>query len=280
LSNKKKLKIAVLLVVSAFVQAFALVNFFENSGLLSGGVTGIGLILDNLTDGAIPLAIFLVVANIPLAFLSFTGVGKRFTVLSFVNIFLTSVFLMMLPQMVFLQDILLNAIVGGVLYGLGIALALEAGASSGGTDFIALYMSVKKQTAAGNYMFLLEGSVILASAFIYNFEIAIYTLLSAFICAKVIDSIHIRYQRVTLAIITSKEDEVVQHLIDNEIHGVTILPAKGGYSKANKSFIYTVVSIYEVDRIQDVVFGIDENAFINVTSSKRVYGYFEPTKYD
>ncbi|MDF9866621.1 uncharacterized membrane-anchored protein YitT (DUF2179 family) [Bacilli bacterium PM5-3] len=280
MKNRKWIKIIIFTIVSAIVQAFALNNFYTNSGLMSGGLTGIALIVNKLSNGLIPLSIFLFVANIPLALLAYFNVGKRFTILSFVNVALTSFFLVVIPQIVVLDDILLNAIVGGVISGLGVALALEAGASTGGTDFIALFMSVKKQKAAGNYMLILNGAIVMSSAIFFTVEIAVYTLISTFVASRVIDAIHVRYQRVTVSIITSKGDEVVNYLLKNGIHGVTVLDAKGGYSKDEKSFIYTVVSTYEINDIEEAVFDIDEKSFINVTSSQKVFGDFEPAKYD
>lgn len=278
--NKKIIKIVLYTILSAILQAFALVNFYQSSGLLSGGLTGIGLMVSNLTDGGFPLATFLLVANIPLAILAYFTVGKHFTIISFVNVVLSSFLLTIMPNMIVLDELMLNAIVGGVLFGLGIALALEAGSSTGGTDFIALYLSVKKQKSAGQYMLWLNGIIILASSYFFDIEIAVYTIIATFVTSKVIDAIHVRYQRVTLAIITSYGDEVIEYLLKNQIHGVTILPAKGGYSKDDKNFIYTVVSTYEVKKIEDAIFDIDNKAFINVTSSKEIFGNFESVKYE
>ncbi|MDL2211337.1 YitT family protein [Erysipelotrichaceae bacterium OttesenSCG-928-M19] len=280
MSRKNIIKIGAFLFLSALFQAFALNNFYTPSGLLSGGLTGIGLIVNNLTGGAFPLAVFLFVANVPLAILGYFNVGKRFTLLSFVNVVLTSLFITIIPQIITLDDILLNAIVGGVILGLGVGLALEAGASTGGTDFVALYMSVKKQKSAGNYMLMLNGLIVMSSAFFFNVDIAVYTLIATFISSQVIDTIHVRYQRVTLAIITSAGDEVVNYLVNNGIHGVTILPAQGGYSRDDKFFIYTVISTYEIKNIEEKIFELDDKAFINVTSSREIFGAFIPAKYD
>lgn len=278
--RKKSIKIVVFIIVSALIQAFALNNFYAHSGLLSGGMTGIGLVLNKLTNGMIPLSLFLLVMNIPLAILGYFNVGKKFTVLSFVNVVLTSICLTIIPQVVVLDDILLNAIVGGVMFGLGVALALEAGASTGGTDFVALYMSVKKQKSAGQYMLVLNAIIILVSARFFGLEIAVYTIIATYVAAKVIDMIHVRYQRVTLAIITAEGDKVVDYLIKNNVHGVTVLPAEGGYTKDKRSFIYTVVSTYEVHDICDGIAEIDNHVFINITSSKNIFGSFAPAKYE
>ncbi len=278
--SKKIIKIIVFTFISAVLQAFALNCFYITSGLLDGGLTGIGLIINYLSDGNFSLAIFLLIANIPLAILGYFNVGKYFTIITFVNVVLTSFLLAIIPTIPLLNELMLNAIVGGLIYGIGIGLALEAGSSTGGTDFIALYLSVKKQKSAGQYMLWLNGAIILISAYFFDVEIAVYTIIATFVCSKVIDAIHVRYQRVTLAIITSYGSQVTDYLLENQIHGVTVLPAQGGYSKERKSFIYTVVSTYEVKKIQDAIFEIDEGAFINVTSSKEIFGSFDAVKYE
>lgn len=280
MNRKRLIKSIILVSISALIQAFALTNFFQTSGLLSSGLTGVALIVNKLSSGAIPLGAVLLTLNIPLALLAYFNVGRYFTILSFINVVLTSIFVSFMPVFISLEDIMLNALAGGVISGLSVAIALEAGASTGGTDFVALYVSVKKQVSAGKYMMILNGIIVAASAYFFGVEIATYTLISVFVNGKVIDSIHVRYQRVTLAIITSKGQAVVDRLLANTIHGITILPAVGGYSQDEKSFIYTVVSTYEINQISDLVFDIDEHAFVNVTPSKEIIGNFEPSKYD
>lgn len=278
--RNKILKIAIYTIISALLQAIALNCFYIPSGLLDGGLTGIGLIINYLSDGGFSLALFLLIANIPLAVLGYFNVGKYFTIITFVNVAFTSFLLAIIPTQGFLNEIMLNSIVGGLILGIGVGLALEAGSSTGGTDFIALYLSIKKQKSAGQYMMLLNGIIILISAYFFDVQIAVYTIIATYVCSKVIDVIHVRYQRVTMAIITSHGDQVIDYLLEYQIHGITILPAKGGYSKEDKNFIYTVVSTYQVNQIQDSIFEIDQSAFINVTSSKEIYGSFDVVKYE
>lgn len=277
---KKWIRVFVLIIISSVIQAFALVNFFEHSGLLSSGLTGIGLILAKLTNGAIPLAAFLFVANIPLAIFGFLKVGKKFAVLSFVNIAILSFLLTIMPYVVKIDDILINAIIGGALAGVGIGLVLEAGASTGGTDFIALYLSVKKQASPGRYMLILNAIILLISAYFFDLRIATYTLIAVFVTSKVIDSIHVRYNRVTLSMITNKGDEITDYLLKNHEHGITIMDAVGGYSKEPRQFIYTVISAYEINDIKEATQEIDPNVFINITSSKDIIGSFVSFKYE
>lgn len=279
-STKKWIRIIVLIFISSNIQAFALVNFFEHSGLLSSGLTGIGLILAKLSNGGFPLSAFLFLTNIPLAIFGFLKVGKKFAVLSFANIALLSFLLTIMPYVIKIDDILINAIIGGALVGLGIGLVLEAGASTGGTDFIALYLSVKKQASPGKYMLILNAIILLVSAYFFDLTIATYTLISVFVTSKVIDSIHIRYNRVTLSIITNKGAEISKYLLEHHEHGITIMDAVGGYSKEKRQFIYTVVSAYEINDIKEGTQEIDPNIFINVTSSKDIIGTFVSFKYD
>ncbi|MDR1782330.1 MAG: YitT family protein [Bacilli bacterium] len=279
-NTKKWIKICTFILLSALLQAFALNCFYTSGGLLSGGFTGVGLMISKFTNGHFPLSIFLLVINIPLAILGYFNIGKLFTILSFINIVLSSFFLNIFPTDVLVHDVLLNAICGGVFFGLGISLALEAGACTGGTDFIALYISVKKQVSAGTYMLILNGIVILISAYFFGVDIAIYTLIATFISSQVVDRIHVRYERVTMAIITDKGPLISQALINNGVHGVTIMPAKGAYTNDDKSFIYTVISTYEVAGNKEIIFDIDPHAFVNITSSQKLFGNFIANKYE
>lgn len=277
--KKKYVKVFILLLLSSFLQAFALKNFYQSSGLLSGGVTGIGLIIDNLTNGAISLSTVLVVMNIPLAIHAFFNVGRIFTILSFFNVFITSIILSIMPEVVSFDDLMLSGIYGGIIHGLGVSLALEAGASTGGTDFIALHISQKKQVSAGPYMMMLNGIIVLISGKIFGWEIAAYTMISLFVSTKVIDSIHVRYQRVTLSIITSKGDDLADVLLKNGLHGITIIDAYGAYTKQNRKLLYMVISSYELTSVKEMIFEYDRNAFVNVTSSSKIFGNFITPKY-
>ncbi|MEG0283404.1 MAG: YitT family protein [Erysipelotrichales bacterium] len=280
MNGKKFVSKVFMIFLSALITAFALNNFFSTSGLISGGLTGVALIINKLSSGLIPLGAVLFGLNIPLAVLGYLKVGKQFTMFSFLHVAFTSLLVTIVPQLIVLEDVMLNGIIGGVLMGLGTGMALEAGASTGGTDFVALYISVKKQVSAGKYMLILNGIIVLISAYFFNVEIAVYTLISIFVTSKVVDAIHIRYQRVTLAIITSEGEEITKQLIENGDHGVTILNGRGGYSHNERDFLYTVVSTYEMTDIKEMIFDIDKNAFVNVTHSQDVYGYFETSKYD
>lgn len=277
---RRYLRTAFLIVLSALIQAFALYNFFEKSGLLSGGLTGIGLIITSLLKQPELLGAILLILNIPLAILSFFNIGKIFTMLSFINVFLTSTFLSIMPMVIEFDDLMLNAIFGGVLMGLSIGIALEAGGSTGGTDFIAMFISVKLGASAGTLMLIINGLIVLLGGVLFGWEIAAYTLISVYATSRVVDIIHVRYQRVTLEIITSKGDEVRKALLDGGTHGVTSMEAKGGYSNKSKEFIYTVVSTFEMNGISDQIFEVDPEAFINVTKSVKVFGNFNVQKYN
>lgn len=266
-------------VVSALIQAFALTNFFQAGGLLSGGVSGIALMLDKYTNGVLSLSLMLIVINIPLALLAYFNVGKNFTIFSTINVFLTSFFIQIMPVFNFSGDILINSLCAGIFSGLSVGIALEAGLSGGGTDFVALFISTKKQVSAGKYMLILNGAIVLVGGIIFDPTVAAYTLIATYAMGKVVDSIHLRYQRVTLAIITTHGKEVNEYLTRESFHGVTIMDAVGGYSNQERKFIYIVVSTYQVKELKDGIFDIDANAFINVTKSVNIYGNFVSPKY-
>lgn len=277
----KRLVITILVtILSALLQAFSLKNFFQAGGLLSGGIAGIALMVDMYTNGAISLSVMLLILNIPLVIISYFNVGKNFTIFSTINVFLTSFFLSIMPTFGFSNDILINSLCAGIFSGLSVGVALEAGLSGGGTDFIALFISTKKQVSAGKYMLILNGAIVLIGGILFDPTVAAYTLIATYTMGKVVDAIHLRYQRVTLSIITTHGEEINDYLTKESLHGVTILDAVGGYSKQERKFIYIVVSTYQVKELKDGIFDIDPKAFINVTKSLDIYGNFVSPKYN
>ncbi len=144
---------------SALMQAFVIQVFIRPAGLLSGGFTGIAILIDDIASlygGSFSVSLGMLVLNIPVALLCSRSISKRFTFYSLMQVFLASFFLKVCKFQPLFDDAMLNVIFGGFLYGIGTAIALKGNASTGGTDFIALYVSNKtgksiwEQVFAGN----------------------------------------------------------------------------------------------------------------------------------
>ena len=243
---------AAAVIVSALLQTFVIEAFIKPAGLLSGGFTGIAILVDRVTS---------------LCGFSFpTSLGMV--------VFLSSVFLRIFEFAPIFDDRILNVIYGGVLYGFGIVLALRGNASSGGTDFIALYVSNKTGNSIWSQVFV--GNVILLCIFgtIFGWDYAGYSILFQFIGTKVISTFHHRYERVTLQITTAKGPELAEKYVEAFRHGISCVDAIGGYSKKQMYLLHTVVSSYEVADIISLLREADEHVIVNTLRTQQFYGTF------
>ena len=264
-------------VISALLQTFVIQVCIRPANLLSGGFTGIALLIDKIASfygRSFSTSVGLLVLNIPVAILCSRSISLRFTFYSMIQVFLSSVFLKTLNFTPLFDDEILNVIFGGFLYGISIAIALRGNASTGGTDFIALYVSNKTGRSIWEYVF--AGNVLILCVFGYMFGwlYAGYSILFQFVTTKTISAFHHRYERVTLQITTMKADEVIRAYVANCRHGISCVEAIGGYSRQKMYLLHTVVSSYEVSEVMSVLRAQDPHIIVNVIKTADFYGGF------
>lgn len=264
-------------IISAVLQTYVIQAFINPAGLLSGGFTGIAILLDRVAELLgfhFSTSLGMVLLNLPVAILCSRSINMKFTVFSLVQVLLTSALLKICDFQVMFQDQILNVLFGGVLMGFSIVIALRGNASTGGTDFIALYVSNKTGKSIWGYVF--AGNVLILSIFglIFGWKYAGYSILFQFVSTKIISSFHHRYERVTLQITTRKADEVIRAYVGKFRHGISCVEAVGGYSRKKMYLLHTVVSSYEVADIVHLIHETDENAIINEFKTTNFYGKF------
>ena len=222
----------------------------------------------------ISTGILLLLFNIPVFILGWFKVGKGFTIYSIVSVIFATIFLEILPVISVSEDIILNAVVGGVIAGVGVGLSLKLGASTGGMDIVAMVLSRLQDKPIGTYFLLLNGVIIVAAGFLYEPENALYTMLALYVTTAVIDTIHTRHEKVTAMIITRNADELQQAIHQKMVRGITILPAKGAYSKEDKNMLYLVITRYELYDLETIIKEVDPNAFTNIVQTVGIFGFF------
>ena len=273
-----KLKNLGIMIIGVFVYVLAMNMFISPANLYTGGVTGIAQLIIAFASSAFGIQLSLggliFLLNVPLLYLAWRSIGKRFAVLSILTVVLQSIILELVPMGKFSDDILLNAVFGGVLIGVGVGMILKIGASTGGTDIVFQYLSMKFNGSFGKYSFAINAIIILIAGLTQGWETALYTIISIYITSVVIDKIHTVHQNLTLYIVTSKEDEMIKSLQQQLYRGITILEGRGAYSKNDKSVLMMVLSSYELYEALAVIKMVDEQAFTNVVQSEMVQGYF------
>ncbi len=264
-------------VASALLQTYVIQAFIKPAGLLSGGFTGVAILIDRVTSlfgFNISTSMGMILLNIPVAWVCSRSISRRFTFFSVLQVFLSSLFLKIFHFSPIFEDGILNVIYGGVLYGFAIVLALRGNASTGGTDFIALYVSNKTGNSIWTYVFV--GNVVLLCVFgaIFGWDYAGYSILFQFVGTKVVSTFHHRYERVTLQITTAKGMEMASEYVKVFHHGISCVDAIGGYSKKKMYLLHTVVSSYEVPDIMRLFHEVDGHVIVNMFRTQQFFGTF------
>ena len=265
-------------ILSGFMQATIIQVFMRPLNLLSSGFTGVAILVEKITRTyfgfTFTTSLGMLVLNIPIALFCCKSISKRFTFFSLLQVIIASFFLKVIHFEALFDDRLLNIIFGGLLYGMQAVIALKANASTGGTDFIALYISNKKNKSIFSYVFIFNACLLIIFGMMFGWENAGYSILFQFISTKTIDTFYNRYARMTLQITTSKPDAVIQCLIKNYRHGLSRVDGIGGYSGRNISLIHVVVSSYEVGEMVALMRTVDPHVIVNVMKTENFYGGF------
>ena len=263
--------------VSALLQAFVIKAFINPAGLLSSGFTGVAILIDRVTSLvglSFPTQLGMLALNFPVALLCWRSISKRFVVFSMLQVLLSSCFLQFCTFEPLLDSTVLMVLFGGVLYGLAISIALKSGASTAGTDFIALMVSNKTGKTIWGYVFAGNCIVLAIFGVIFGWEHAAYSIVFQFISTKTIDSFYHRYERVTLQVVTAHADEVCRAYTGAYRHGVFRADGYGGYSGKPLSMLNTVISSYEAREIIKFIRSVDPRAVISVYKTEDFIGNF------
>lgn len=266
------------IILTGFTGAMGLNMFLIPAQVFSAGMNGIAQILATLLYNHLSITIdtglFIFLLNLPVFALGFWKLGKEATIFSFINVAVASALTMILPVYTVTDNPLMNAIVGGVMIGIGAGLSLKMGFTTGGMDIVSLVLSRTTGRTVGRYIFVLNSIIVAVAGFLFNWESALYTIISIYCMTQVIDALHTSHQKVTAMIITTNSDAVVQGIAEQMARGMTLLPSIGGYSKAEGRMIMMVITRYELYDLEQIVHSIDENAFMNIVPTQTVLGRF------
>jgi len=265
-------------VLSAVICAIAMVTFSIPAKLYPGGFGGISRIISDLLldyyNIDLPFAYLYTGFNLILFIFVFRFLGKRFALYSLLQAILLSVFSLFFKPVISLDDPLLMAVFGGVIYGFGSGLALSHNSSGGGTDFIAVYIATKYKKSAWNYIMLINVVILAIAGIIYGWERALYSMIWQYCSTQVVNKMHRRYQMETLLIVTSKPEEVKNEIFACSKHGLTEIRSQGLYQHTNNYLLYTVVNSFQTNDIITAILKADPKAFINVSDTTRIIGNY------
>lgn len=271
-------KRTILIIAAAFLMAMNIKSFVRAGDLLPGGFNGLTLLLQQIASHFWNIELSYSLINFSLnaipVFISFKYIGKKFTGYSCLMIVLTGIFTDVLSGFQMTNDILLVAVFGGILNACAISLCLYAHATSGGTDFIAIFFSEKFSIETWNYIFAGNCIILGIAGYLFGWNEALYSIIFQFTSTQVLHLLYKRYQKQTLLIITSTPDEIYEEIRELTNHDATLFKGIGCYKKKECNMLYSVVGKDEIKLITKKIRQIDPNAFINAMNTQQVTGRF------
>ena len=260
--NIRLLKEAALITFGVISACFGLKSFLMPNHFIDGGVTGISLLVSQLTDWN--LSYLILIINIPFILMGYKQIGKKFAIKTAVAIIVLSLALVFLPFAPITHDKLLIAFFGGFFLGGGIGLAMRGGCVIDGTEVLALYVSRYSMFTVGNIILILNVVIFAFAAYFLNIETALYAILTYLSASNTIDFIVNGLEAYTGVTIISEKNEEIKHFIITDMRrGVTIYKGEGGYlEKKDIDILYTVLTKLEMSKLQSEIMQIDPDAFV------------------
>lgn len=269
----------VFVIVGTGLLALAIQCLFDPVSLVTGGFTGLAIVIKEMTSGIVPGGVPLwltnIALNIPVFVIAYRIKGKSFIFRTAIGTLLLSGWLYVIPVVDLSQgDHFLSAVFGGVVAGLGIGLILLAKATTGGTDMVATLIQHRlKHYSIVQIMQVLDACIVLVGLYIFGLYAGLYSIIAIVVVTKVSDMVMEGFKFSKAAfIITDKYEIVAKRILKELDRGVTGLYAKGMYSGQDKCMLYCVVSQKEIVGVKEIVAEVDPNAFVIVSDAREVLG--------
>lgn len=283
LKESLKLKSFLLLLISGTVNAFGITMFLVPVGLYDSGISGTSMLLGQVTPEWMTLSVFLVVLNVPLFLYGLKKQGAAFTIYSIFAVCVYSVAAWLISDVLPVDvraaspfagtDLLLCAVFGGLISGIGSGLTLRAGGAIDGMEVMAVIFAKGLGITVGNFVMAYNVVLYVAAGLIcHSWILPLYSIITYYVGQNAVDFIVEGLDRSkSVMIITEKGDAVSQALLDAFACGTTKLPAKGGFTNVDKTVIYFVVNRFQIARMRTIVHDIDPAAFLTISDVADVF---------
>lgn len=268
-----------MIIVGTGLMSLAINSVFDASGMVTGGFSGIAIIIKawtkGLVNGGIPLWVTNCVLNIPLFFIAWRVKGFSFIKKAILGEISLSVWLAIQPVFHLAgDDLLLAALYGGVIQGVGIGLVFLGGGTTGGTDMMAaIIQKFLQHYSISQIMQIIDGAVVVVGMYVFGIHKALYAIIAVYLVTKVSDGLieGLKFSK-AVYIITEKPEEIAGMIMEDLNRGATGINVKGMYSGQDKLMLFVVVNKKEIVMLKEKVDEIDPQAFVIVTDAREVHG--------
>jgi len=259
--------------VGVIIAALGVSYFLVPAKIAAGGVSGLATVAYYLTR--LPVGVTMLLLNIPLFLLSWRIIGPVFGAKTLFGTIAMSVFVDLFNQFAvpLTTDLLLAAIYGGVLSGIGLGIAFRSGGSTGGTDMAAQLVARFFPTSVGQALLIVDGFVIILAGIAFGLELAMYALIAVFIATKTVDVVQEGQSYAKACLIISDDPEPIgERIMERLERGVTMLDGRGMYTKYEKQILLAIVSRMEIATVKAIVAELDQKAFVIIYDVHEVLG--------
>lgn len=276
IKKKSFIKRTFTFIIGLLLVALSYNIFLAPNNLVPGGVTGLAIIINNFVQ--IDSSLIILFFNALLLIISYFTLGKEKTKATILGALLLPVFINLTKNITDLfyidtSQLLLSSVFGGVLFGFGAGLVFKAGFSTGGTDIINLIVSKYFKMSIGTSMLVTDGLIVFGSSFAFGMTRLMYSIVILYIISLMSDRVILGISdSKAFYIITDKDDEIKEYILNNLNHGVTIFKAKGGFKKENRNVLMCVLPTKEYYQLRTGISEIDKDAFFVVTDAYEVFG--------
>ena len=265
-----KLQKLLIAVSYAFLSAISVNLFWLPGGIYANGVTGFAQLVVALSGKfnfpMLDLATLVLFINVPLLVIAWFKIDRKFTIFTIIAVFLTSMFMKLIPVMVLTTDPVICTVFGGVIHGLGVGLTLNSNFSTGGLDIIGILVKKVTTRSIGTIFTVFNLVIEFIAGFVFGWRYALYSAITIFINGKVIDFVNTKEKKVQLLIVTKHAGEMLQRIQDSHQSGITVINhAQGGYYHEAQDILLLVVTSHELNAIATVVKKVDQLAFMSIT---------------
>ncbi len=283
-SFKEDAKRIVVICVASVIMALNIKTFVRTGGLYPGGATGLTLLIQRIVElflgFELPYTLINLILNLVPVYIGFRFIGKKFTLYSCLSIMLTNILTDILPSQAIVYDTLLISVFGGILNGFAISLCLMMNATTGGTDFIGIFLSERKGVDSFNIILGFNAVLLIIAGLLFGWEKALYSIIFQYTSTQVLHMLFKQYRQHTLFVVTNHARRIYEVIAKNSNHGATIIEAEGSYEHQERKIVYSVVSRAECKDIIKDIKEVDPKAFVNVINTQQISGRFYHRPYE
>ncbi|RUT78092.1 YitT family protein [Ancylomarina longa] len=276
--NYSEIKSFVIIALGLAIYSFGWTAFLIPSGLIGGGVSGIGTLIFYATNKLIPVGYSFFIINVFLILIALKILGSKFGVKTIFAIIVGSILLSTFQKYIttpLVHEKFMAAIIGGILSGVGVGITISQGGSSGGTDIIAMIINKYKNISPGRIILYIDIFIIASSYIVFeDIPTVVYGYVVMSVASYSIDMIISgSKQSAQMFIISSEYEEIANQICYGLGRGVSVIDATGWYSKDSRKILMVIVRKFETQSIFKIVKQVDSNAFISMGSVMGVYGF-------